>query len=97
MSVEWKINAIYIKILNTKDQKNQEINRQYKNKLKEIFQIMEGTNNVDDLWNDIKNSVNIERVIAQTNMLKDQGEKNKRLFIINQRRKKDIGVLDLNL
>jgi len=95
--VEWKINAIYIKILNTKDQKNQEINRQYKNKLKEIFQIMEGTNNVDDLWNDIKNSVNIERVIAQTNMLKDQGEKNKRLFIINQRRKKDIGVLDLNL
>lgn len=29
----------------------------YKNKLKETFQITEGTNNIDDLWNEIENSV----------------------------------------
>lgn len=37
--------------------KNQEIKRQYKNKLKETFRLMERSNNVDDLWNEIENSV----------------------------------------
>ncbi|KAL5245389.1 hypothetical protein ACI65C_012799 [Semiaphis heraclei] len=34
--------------------KNQEIKKQYKNKLKETFRLIERSNNVDDLWNEIE-------------------------------------------
>lgn len=56
LSVKWQKKGILIKRINTEGLKNQEIEKQHKTKLKEIFQVTEGTNNVDDLWNEIENS-----------------------------------------
>jgi RNAse (barnase) inhibitor barstar len=57
LSVEWRKKTVSIKRFNTEDLKNQEIKRQYKNKLKETLRLTESSNNVDSLWNEIENSV----------------------------------------
>jgi len=61
LSVEWRKKNVSIKRFNIEDLKNQEINRQYKNKLKEILSLTENSNkvenNVDNLWNEIENSI----------------------------------------
>jgi RNAse (barnase) inhibitor barstar len=57
LSVEWRKNTVSIKRFNIENLKNQEINRQYKNKLKDTLRLTESSNNVDNLWNDIENSV----------------------------------------
>jgi hypothetical protein len=51
------IKVASIRRFNTECLKNQEIKRQYKNKLKETFCLIERSNKVDDLWNEIKKSV----------------------------------------
>ncbi|XP_008181905.1 craniofacial development protein 2-like [Acyrthosiphon pisum] len=61
LSVEWRKKNVSIKRFNIEDLKNQEINRQYKNKLKETLSLTENSNNVnnnvDNLWNEIENSI----------------------------------------
>jgi hypothetical protein len=57
LSVEWRKKTISIKRFNIEDLKYQEINRQYKNKLKETLRLTKSSNNVDNLWNEIENSV----------------------------------------
>lgn len=57
LSVEWRKKVVTIKTFNTYGLKNQKIKIQYDNKLKETFLLMEETNRVDDLWNEIENSV----------------------------------------
>ncbi|KAL4130807.1 hypothetical protein QTP88_008189 [Uroleucon formosanum] len=46
LSVEWRKNTVSIKRFSIEDLKNQEINRQYKNKLKETLNLTESSNNV---------------------------------------------------
>lgn len=55
LSVEWQRKAASIRRFNTEGLKNQEIKRQYKNKLKETFRLTERSINVDDPWNKIEN------------------------------------------
>jgi len=37
--------------------KKGQLYQKVKNKLKETFELIEGINNIDDVWNEIKNSV----------------------------------------
>ncbi|KAL4084697.1 hypothetical protein QTP88_027621 [Uroleucon formosanum] len=55
--VEWRKKTVSIKRFSIEDLKKQEINRQYKNKLKETLHLTESSNNVDNLWNEIENSI----------------------------------------
>jgi len=61
LSVEWRKKNVSIKRFNIEDLKNQEINIQYKNKLKETLNLTENSNNVDNnvnnLWNKIENPI----------------------------------------
>ncbi|KAL4153361.1 hypothetical protein QTP88_001194 [Uroleucon formosanum] len=57
LSVEWRKNTISIKRFSIEDLKNQEINRHYKNKLKETLHLTESLNNVNNFWNEIENSI----------------------------------------
>lgn len=80
LSVEWRKKAIPIKRINTEGLKNQEIKKQHKTKLKETFWVMEGTNNVDNLWNEIENST---KILTTTEVLRFEKRKTMKKCLMN--------------
>ncbi|XP_060881722.1 craniofacial development protein 2-like [Metopolophium dirhodum] len=81
LSVEWRKKNVSIKRFNIEDKKNQEINRQYKNKLKETLSLTENSNNVDNnvdnLWNEIENSI---KTVATEVLGFEERERGKKWF-----------------